>query len=136
TYFIPVVVGLALIAGILIGIFMTPALAIQCAASLLVEACPCILGLVIPVALKFGQRKSRMHDCLFRSARALQAAESIDAVVFDMNGTLTTDMPVFSKMLVAEDAPMTAQTLLSYVNAIEKNSDNAIARAICKYAQT
>lgn len=132
-YFIPVVLGLALLSGVLIGIFFTPALAIQCVVAVLVSACPCTLGLVVPLAVKIGMQKAAENGVQFKSAKTLQDADSIDAIVFDLNGTLTTGVPAVCRMRVVQTG-MDEATLLAYVAAIEKNSTHAMAKAICDEA--
>ena len=132
-YFIPTVLGIALLSGLLIGIFFTPALALQCAISVLVSACPCTLGLVVPLAVKIGMQKAAEHGVQFKNAKALQDADSIDAVVFDLSGTLTTGVPVVSRTRLTQP-DMDEASLLAVAAAIEKNSTHAMAKTICDEA--
>ncbi|MGQ3891573.1 heavy metal translocating P-type ATPase [Legionella sp. CNM-4043-24] len=134
-YFIPAVIALAIISGIVIGVLFPPALAIQCAVAVLVSACPCTLGLVVPLAVKIGMQKGAQHGVQFKSGKTLQAADAIDVVVFDLNGTLTEGMPaVDSFVCVADDAEPRA--LLAFAAAMERSSDHPMARAISQYAQS
>ena len=84
-YFIPTVIALAVISGIIIGLFFSPALGIVCAVSVLVCACPCTLGLITPFAVKTGMYKAAENGVQFKSAKTLQQAEQIDTVIFDLN---------------------------------------------------
>lgn len=133
-YFIPAVIGLALLSGFIIALFFPPALAIQCAVTVLVSACPCTLGLVVPLALMIGNRKAADHGVQFKSGKALQAAAEIDAVVLDLNGTLTLGEPKVTRTGLLDDEITTAD-LYSLSAALEKHSPHAFARAICDDAQ-
>jgi|GEM_PF-1068407 len=132
-YFIPGVIALAVIAGIVIGVFFPPALAIQCAVTVLVSACPCTLGLVVPLAVKIGMQKAAEHGVQFKNAKKLQAAGAIDAVVFDLNGTLNEGAPRVSDFIVVADADET--DLLTCAASLEQASRHPAAKAIYAYAQ-
>lgn len=56
-YFIPGLIAVALLSGVVIGSLFNPALAIQCVVSVLVSACPCALSLITPMAVKIGMKK-------------------------------------------------------------------------------
>ena len=88
-YFIPGLIAVALISGIVIGSLFNPALAIQCVVSVLVSACPCALSLITPMAVKIGMKKASENGIHYNNGKALQAAADIDTIVFDLNGTLT-----------------------------------------------
>lgn len=132
-YFIPGVMALALITGIVLGILFPPALAIQCAVAILVSACPCTLGLVVPLAVKIGMHKAAAGGVQFKSAKELQAADDIDVVVFDLNGTLTEGAPVVSRF-VSINEDMDERSLLAYAVAMERHSKHPVANAVRQYA--
>jgi Cu2+-exporting ATPase len=134
-YFIPAVLGIAIISGVIIGLFFPPALAIQCAIAVLVSACPCTLGLVVPLAVKIGMHKGAENGVQFKSAKALQSADAIDVVVFDLNGTLTEGTPAVSGFHAIQEG-MDESSLLAMAAAIEQQSPHATAKAICAYAQS
>ena len=133
-YFIPGVIGLALSAGIIISLFFPPALAIQCAIAVLVSACPCTLGLIIPLAVKTGIYKAANHGVRFKSSRELQQAEQIDTVLFDLNGTLTTGVPVV-KQAVLKNNTISHNKFLALCAELEKQSSHPIGKAIKLFAK-
>jgi len=133
-YFIPAAIGFAILFGVLIGVFFSAAIALPFVAGWLVSLCPCTLGLVVPLAVKAGVQKGAENGVQFKSAKALQAANTIDVVVFDLNGTLTTGVPTVCRKGVCQ-LEMDEQILLAYAAAIEKNSPHAMAKAICEEAK-
>lgn len=135
-YFIPAVLGLAVLAGIVIGFYFTPALAIQTAVSVLVSACPCTLGLITPLAVKTGIHKAAEHGVQFKSAKSLQLAEQIDTVIFDLNGTLTTGIPKVTQFTTAiQSNQLSNSELLAICAALEEESNHPIGKAIFSYAK-
>ncbi|CEK09752.1 heavy metal translocating P-type ATPase [Legionella hackeliae] len=133
-YFIPTVILVAIISGIIIGLFFPPALALQCAISVLVAACPCTLGLITPLAVKIGMNKAADHGVQFKSAKMLEAADSVTAVVFDVHGTLTTGIPQVTHF--GHDPHLCSkETMFGYFAAMEKNAGHPIAKAIIEYVK-
>ncbi len=68
-YFIPTVLALAAISAVAMSFFFTPAIAIQCAASVLVAACPCTFGLVTPLAIQMGIGKAAEYGVHIKSVK-------------------------------------------------------------------
>lgn len=132
-YFIPGLLILALISAITIGILFNPALAIQCALSVLVSACPCALGLVTPFAVKIGMTKAAENGVNFKNGKALQAAEKIDTVVFDLNGTLTTGTPKVSDYKILSKK-YSSKEFLECLAVLESKSEHPVAKAILRFA--
>ena len=58
------------------------------ALSVLVVACPCVVGLATPVALAAGLNKAARNHILIRDTSALEQMRNVDVVVFDKTGTL------------------------------------------------
>jgi Cu2+-exporting ATPase len=142
-YFIPAMFVLAAVAGTLIGVFLNPALAIQCVTSLLVSACPCTLGFITPLAVKIGLEKAKQkeHGIHFRSAESMQSASNIDVVVFDLNGTLTMGAPEVVQHVLL-DRSINEEMLFRIIHAMESQSTeenrpkHAVAAALERYAET
>ncbi|HHT9686680.1 TPA: heavy metal translocating P-type ATPase [Legionella pneumophila] len=135
SYFIPSIIALSILSGIIVGLIATPALAIQCAISVLVSACPCTLGLIIPLAVKTGIHKGAEHGVQFKNSRVLQLAEQIDVVIFDLNGTLTTGVPVVKEYAVLNDADLSSEHFLSICNVLEGQSKHPFGKAIQSFTQ-
>ena len=92
-WFIPGLMVLALLTGGLVANWFSLALGIKSAVSLLVSACPCTLGLIVPMALRMGAYKASLEQAVFKSGEALQLAAQADILVLDYNGTLTLGKP-------------------------------------------
>ncbi len=132
-YFIPVVILAAALSGVIISNFFPLAIAIQCAVSVLVSACPCTLGFITPLAVKIGMNKAAEHGVQFKSAKSLQEAEQIERVVFDLNGTLTAGIPSVRHYDVMPGVKISPRDLLVYCALLEKNLSHPVAKAICEY---
>lgn len=134
-YFIPGLLITAIASGIIIGCLFNPALAIQCAISVTVSACPCALRLITPLAIKIGMKKAADHGINFKNGRSLQAAADIDTVVFDLNGTLTkgkrevTEYKIYAKNTSELEFFHTIALLQQY-------STNSIAKVILDFIGT
>ena len=130
--FVPVVMGIAgatfgvwLLAGQSLEFSLTSAIAV------LVISCPCALGLATPVAIMVGTGKGASMGVLFKNGAALEHLHSIDTVVLDKTGTLTTGKPEVTDILPAS---ATKQELLSFAAALEQRSEHPFAKAILKKA--
>lgn len=129
-YFIPVILGLAVISAVLIGALFSTALGIQSAVAVLVSACPCTLGLITPLAIKVGIKKAADSGVIFNSAKKLELADTVDCVVFDLNGTLTEGKPEVVKYGALSDAGLSSKTLLRLMGHFEDKCLHPVARAI------
>ena len=134
-YFTPVVIGVALLSGALVVCFFSWALAIKCVALVLVSACPCTLGLLTPLAVKIGIKKSANYGVLFNSAEKLEAADNIQCVVFDLNGTLTEGKPHVVRYRALPESGLTDDALLGLLAHFERDSVHPTAKALCALAQ-
>lgn len=100
-YFVPIVIALAVLAGIawLIegqsGIFVLSVII-----TTLVIACPCALGLTTPTSIMVGTGKGAEHGVLIKSGEALETTHNLDTIVFDKTGTLTEGKPIVTDILV------------------------------------
>jgi len=128
--FVPVVMTLALVAGLawyLIG-GQSWAFALTISIAVLVIACPCALGLATPTAIMVGTGKGAEQGILIKSGTALEMAHQVDAVVLDKTGTLTQGQPQVTDVL-----PLTGWTpdqLLALAAAAEVNSEHPLGQAI------
>ena len=121
-YFVPIVIALAVLAGIawLIagqsGIF-----ALSVIITTLVIACPCALGLATPTSIMVGTGKGAEHGVLIKSGVALETTHNLDTIVFDKTGTLTEGKPIVTDILVTP--LITKENLLYYAASGETGSE-------------
>lgn len=151
--FVPVV--LVISALTLVGWWLVSgdgAAAFNAAVTVLVVACPCALGLATPTALLAGTGRGWQLGILIRNAQVLEATSTVDRVVLDKTGTVTTgEMSVafygtFGDYESAGDlsgiSPDSAGSknerslsVLRDAAAVEALSEHPIARAIAGFAR-
>ncbi|WP_308561938.1 heavy metal translocating P-type ATPase [uncultured Rothia sp.] len=151
--FVPVV--LVISALTLVGWWLVSgdgAAAFNAAVTVLVVACPCALGLATPTALLAGTGRGWQLGILIRNAQVLEATSTVDRVVLDKTGTVTTgEMSVafygaFDDYESAGDlsgiSPDSADSknerslsVLRDAAAVEALSEHPIARAIAGFAR-
>lgn len=130
-YFVPAVMSIALIAGILWYVYTKDfAFALTIFVSVLVIACPCALGLATPTAIMVGTGKAAQFGIFMKSGEALETASSIDTIVFDKTGTLTIGKPVVTD-IVSENE----KNLLKIASSLEQGSRHPLASAILEKAK-
>lgn len=89
--FVPVVLVISVLT--LVGWWLVSgdgAAAFNAAVTVLVVACPCALGLATPTALLAGTGRGWQLGILIRNAQVLEATSTVDRVVLDKTGTVTT----------------------------------------------
>ncbi len=132
-YFVPVVIALAIISGLLW--FFVGGTSVEFALSIfiavLVIACPCALGLATPTAILISSGMGASHGVLIKSGEALETLHKIDTVVLDKTGTITEGRPVVTDLIVSEH--MSELELLSYIASAEKSSEHPLGEAIVNY---
>jgi len=130
-YFVPCLLAVALVSGVVVGLLFPPALAIQCVISVLVSACPCVLSIIIPTAVKIGRNKASEHGVNFKNGEKFQVASNINTVVFDINGTLTKGEPSVNSLAIDDKN----RGLLKYFAFLEGKSGHPFAGKIKKYIE-
>ncbi|MDE5616559.1 MAG: heavy metal translocating P-type ATPase, partial [Clostridia bacterium] len=124
--FVPVVIAIALLSGIIWWATNGISLAIKIFVGVLVIACPCALGLATPTAIITGIGRGAKGGILFKNAESLERLGSVDTVVFDKTGTVTEGAPTLTDKYLLGDE----EEILSLVRAVESVSEHPIAKAI------
>lgn len=131
--FVPVVIGIALIAAIVWLAAGQPfSFALSIAISVLVISCPCALGLATPTAIMVGTGKGAQHGILVKSAESLETAHQVQTVVLDKTGTITEGKPKVTDILPA--AGVAEDQLLYMAASIEQVSEHPLSSAILERA--
>lgn len=129
--FVPIVVGLAILAFIVWFFWVTPgdfAEALEKMIAVLVIACPCALGLATPTSIMAGSGRAAEYGILFKGGEHLEMTHKISTVVLDKTGTVTNGTPVLTD--VSTDPSQTEEDFLSLVGSAEKQSEHPLAQAI------
>lgn len=133
-YFVPVVLGIAILAAVIwalagkdfnfdLNVFVT----------VLVIACPCALGLATPTAIMVGTGKGAELGILIKGGEALETTHKLKAAVFDKTGTITEGKPVLTDIKMYSALSENEALMLSA--AAERGSEHPIARAIVEGAK-
>jgi Cu+-exporting ATPase len=134
-WFVPAVIGLAIITFFVWYFFLgsTIAFALMAFTSVIVIACPCALGLATPTSLMVGTGKGAEYGVLVKGGEALEGASNISAVVFDKTGTLTKGKPEVTDIL--SFGVLDEDDVLAVAAGLEKLSEHPLAEAIYTYAK-
>jgi len=142
--FVPVVVSIA-VSALLFWLFVAPwfgwtlpgsvavQLAVYIAATILIIACPCALGLATPTAIMVGTGRAARHGILIKDAAALEHAHRVRTIVFDKTGTLTKGRPEVTDSVFADG--VAKEHLLAQAYAVEHLSEHPLSAAIAMFAQ-
>lgn len=132
-YFVPIVIGLAVIASV--GWLIageTTVFSLTIFIAVLVIACPCALGLATPTAIMVGTGKGAENGVLIKGGEALETTHVIKTIVFDKTGTITEGKPVVTDIItngIAEDE------ILVLTASSEKGSEHPLGEAIVRGAE-
>jgi len=134
-YFVPIVIGIAILTFIIWYFFLGASLAfaLMTFTAVIVIACPCALGLATPTALMVGTGKGAQHGILIKGGEPLEAACKVGAVVFDKTGTLTKGKPVVTDTVSFGE--LDEDDVLTLSASLEKSSEHPLAEAIYEYAK-
>ena len=131
SYFVPAVITIALISGIIWFIVLHNfVFSLTVFVSVLVIACPCALGLATPTAIMVGTGKGAELGILFKNAEALEVSGKINAVMFDKTGTLTEGKPYVTD-IISDDK----DKLLLIAASAENGSEHPLGEAIVREAK-
>ncbi len=132
--FVPIVIAIAIVTFAAWIVFDgSVTIAFQAAVATLIIACPCALGLATPTALLVGTGRGAQLGLLISGPEVLEHSRSLDTVVLDKTGTLTT-----GQMQVAAVWPESGTTeheVVALAAALEAQSEHPLAKAIVDRAR-
>lgn len=125
--FVPAVCAIAILSAIywwFLGPEPQLSYAFVTAVSVLIVACPCALGLAVPMSVMVGLGRGAARGILIRNSEILQIANRIDVLVLDKTGTLTVGKP---HVVAVHDLD---SDQLSAVMALEQRATHPVAEAL------
>nr|WP_299241232.1 heavy metal translocating P-type ATPase [uncultured Halomonas sp.] len=135
-YYMPAVVGLALLMAVVPPLVSTMAWSesIYRALALLLIACPCALVISTPAAIAAGLSAGARRGLLIKGGAVLEQLGKLRTVALDKTGTLTAGTP---KVTDVEDwaTGQGENEILRLAAAMERDSSHPIAAAILAHAQ-
>jgi len=129
-YFVPIVVGIAILTFTIWIAFVQPGQmepALIAAIAVLVIACPCALGLATPTSIMVGTGRAAENGILFKGGEHLERTHLLQTIILDKTGTITKGQPEVTNF------NGDAETLQLLASA-EKGSEHPLAEAIVNYA--
>lgn len=107
-------------------------LAMTCAISVLIIACPCALGLATPTAIMVGTGKGAEYGVLIKSGAALETTQQLDTLVLDKTGTITAGRPAVTDIL---HPGIERRELLRLAASAEWGSEHPLGVAVVQQAK-
>jgi Cu+-exporting ATPase len=135
SYFVPAVIGIAILTFIIWLIFgPTPAFtfALVNFVAVLIIACPCALGLATPMAMMVGMGRAAEQGILIRDAASLEIAHKINTIILDKTGTLTQGKPAVTNIIAIKEQE---SNILKIAASIETKSEHSLGQAIVNKAR-
>ena len=106
------------------------------AVSVLVIACPCALGLATPVAVLAGTGSAARKGILIKGGDILERMHTVDTVVLDKTGTITTGKMSVVDVIAATSAIRSPQSeILQCAASAEQGSEHLMGSAIVRHAR-
>lgn len=103
-------------------------LAVFFMAAVLVVACPCALGIAIPMVISVSVLKLSRSGLLIRRGDVFERVLAAKVVLLDKTGTITHGKPVLRRVHIVK--PINARDLLAYVCSVESRSEHPISTAL------
>eukprot|EP01132_Coremiostelium_polycephalum_P005312 gene5312-6617_t len=149
-YFVPSIVGLALVVFIIwfslaheniVSIDsskMTGAFtfALLFSMSVLVISCPCAVSLATPTAIMVGSGVAAKNGILFKGGDILETCHLIETVVFDKTGTLTRGHPTVTDYKNIDPNKVPDKDFFFYLGSAELGSEHLLAKVLTKFSQS
>lgn len=129
--FVPAVLIVAVLTALIwfnVGIEPIIAYMLVTAIAVLVIACPCALGLAVPISVMVGIGKAAEYGVLIRNADTLQQAGQLTTIVLDKTGTITQGKPTVIDIYSVTGYD--SNHVLTLAASLEVHSEHPLADAI------
>ncbi|MDO8805647.1 MAG: heavy metal translocating P-type ATPase [Elusimicrobiota bacterium] len=131
-YFVPAIILLALGAAASWLYYADVPRAVSVFAAVLAVACPCAMGLAVPMAISVGFGRAAELGMLINNAEVLERIPKIDVIIFDKTGTLTEGR---MKVSGVHPCAISEPQFLSLLLSAEASSEHPFAEAVRVYAR-
>ena len=132
-YFVPIVMGLAVFAGVAWFIAGESAVfSLTIFIAVLVIACPCALGLATPTAIMVGTGKGAQNGVLIKGGEALEVTHLLNTIVLDKTGTITEGKPQVTDVV---PIGMTEEQVILFATSLERGSEHPLGDAIMRFGK-
>ena len=132
--FVPVVVAVAAATGLFLWLAGVRAdNAFLRSLTMLLIACPCALGIAVPLVKVAIIGAARKKGVLIREPGVLEKMKNVDIVVFDKTGTLTRGS--YSLEAIVMENPMDRRELMGLLASVEAHSSHFLAHEIVREAK-
>lgn len=133
SYFVPIVMLIAVVTALVwYNLGFSSVYVLVGAMTVLVIACPCSLGLAVPISVIVGMGRAARNGLLIRNGNSLQIASKLDAIVLDKTGTITKGSPELIKVLPFHG--YSEEVILTLAASIEQNSEHPLGESIVQKA--
>jgi Cd2+/Zn2+-exporting ATPase len=132
-YYIPAVVILALVVGLVVPMVLDAAFLpwVYKALVLLVIACPCALVISTPVTVVSGLAAAAKHGILIKGGVYLEEGAKLKAIALDKTGTITLGKPSVTD--VAAISERGAEELARLAASLSVRSDHPVSSAVVSH---
>ncbi len=128
--FVPAVIVIALLTFLVWGLLGEWTKGFEAAVAVLVIACPCALGIAVPMSLVVATSVGAKRSVVIRNPDSLRDLAGTKTVIFDKTGTVTDgQLKVVNSRGLGD---VGAATMLAYAAAVEAGSSHPVAKAIAK----
>ncbi|QDK43160.1 hypothetical protein DOM21_17200 [Bacteriovorax stolpii] len=101
--------------------------------AVLVIACPCALGLAVPMAIMLSTSEAAKNGLLISGGDIVEKGSHIDTIVFDKTGTLTEGRPELTEIVVFDTA-YTEEALLKMAASSLQYSTHPLSQSVAHAA--
>lgn len=133
-FFVPVILAIAVLTFVvwyLITKDMT--ISITHMITVLVIACPCALGLAVPMAIMLSTSEAARNGLLISGGDVIEKGSHIDTIVFDKTGTLTAGSPELTDIILF-DSTKKSDAILSLAASSLQYSTHPLSQSVANAA--
>ena len=138
--FVPIVIVIATVSSIFwyfylnsIGFTSAGEISLLAFVSVIVVACPCAIGLAVPITLLISSGKASESGVIIKNPNAFDRLSKVTMVMFDKTGTLTDSNPTIGKIII-ENETVSEEYVLQMAASVESKSNHPVAKAIVSEA--